>query len=70
MNFLTRAFNEVFNFFCGDWRIFWGVAFSILLVWLIEHVQALAGFRAAAGIVLMVGVSLSLIVALRRETAG
>lgn len=59
-----NVFNKIFDFFCGDWTIFWGIAFTIVLV-------KLAKDWAAPSLVLMItfllGISLSLGFSLRRE---
>ena len=64
---LNRILKEVFDFFCGDWRIFWGVAITILLVEGVEHLQWLTGVKPAVSVIFITGVSLSLVVALKRE---
>ncbi len=67
MKFIKHALKEVFDFFCGDWRIFWGVAISIALIEAFHKVSALAGLIPYAGIIFVIGVSLSLVLALKRE---
>jgi hypothetical protein len=27
-----NIFKKIFDFFCGDWRIFWGIALTVALV--------------------------------------
>ncbi len=66
-HFLVRVLKEVFDFFCGDWRIFWGVAVSIVLVEAMRRLGGLAHAVTLAGLVFVVGVSVSLVAALRRE---
>jgi hypothetical protein len=67
MNIITRGLKEIFDFFCGDWRIFWGVVVSILLIELIERIEALAFARPIAAVIFILGISLSLLIALKRE---
>jgi hypothetical protein len=69
MNIILRVLKEVFNFFCGDWRVFWGVAITTVLVELIERLAVLAYAKSFVGIIFIVGISLSLVVALKREIA-
>ena len=69
MNVVLRLLKEVFNFFCGDWHIFWGVAITAVLVELIDHLAPLAYARSFAGIIFIAGISLSLVVALKYEIA-
>ena len=70
MNMIIRILKELFNFFCGDWRIFWGVALTTVLIELIEHLAIFALFKPFAGIILIIGISLSLAIALKREITG
>jgi hypothetical protein len=69
MNIVLRILKEVFNFFCGDWRVFWGVTITTVLVELIERLAILAYAKSFAGIIFIAGISLSLVVALKREIA-
>lgn len=69
MNFIISVLKKVFDFFCGDWRIFWGVTVTIILVELLEHFATAAYIKSMGGIVLVIGISLSLIIALKREIA-
>ncbi len=69
MNIILRILKEVFNFFCGDWRVFWGVTITTVLVELIEHLAILADAKSFAGIIFIAGISLSLVAALKREIA-
>ncbi|HEY3426757.1 MAG TPA: hypothetical protein VGL27_18325 [Negativicutes bacterium] len=67
MNTSTYILKAVFDFFCGDWRIFWGVALTCVLVELVEQLTTLAVFIPFLGIIYITGISLSLISALKRE---
>ncbi|MHB8756936.1 MAG: COG4280 domain-containing protein [Bacillota bacterium] len=67
---VVRLLKEVFDFFCGDWRVFWGVAGTMALLELIEHLTALSFALPAAGFIFAIGVSASLITGLGRELAA
>lgn len=62
-----NIFKKIFAFFCGDWRIFWGIALTIVLVKLTES-RGVPNL--ALMVILLLGVSLSLGFSLRRETGG
>lgn len=68
MRLVTRFLKGLFNFFVGDWIILTGVAFTLLLVALVENLAGLAGLKDIAGVILVLGVALTLGVTLRRET--
>ena len=70
MNAIIRIFKELFNFFCGDWLIFWGVTLTIVLIEPIEHLAIFTPFKPFAYIILIIGISLSLAIALEREITG
>ncbi len=70
MTVIIRALKEVFDFFCGDWRIFWGVIATIVLVELVENFATFAYAKSVAGAIFIIGVSLSLIIALKHEITG
>lgn len=70
MKMIIRIMKEVFDFFCGDWRVFRGVALTILLIEGIKHLGVLAAVRPLAGVIFFIGISLSLTSALRREIKG
>jgi hypothetical protein len=67
MNMIIQILKEIFNFFCGDWRIFWGVSLTIVLIEVIEHLAIFMPLKPFTGIILIVGISLSLASALKRE---
>lgn len=67
MNRITHTLTAIFDFFCGDWRIFWGVAVTCILVKLVEHLSSLAVMIPFVAIIYISGISLSLVVALKRE---
>ncbi|AGK95158.1 hypothetical protein [Clostridium pasteurianum] len=66
MNIITSVLKKIFDFFCGDWIIFWGVVITLIVVKLIEQL-GVTYIGAIAGIIFMVGVSLSLVSALKKE---
>lgn len=66
MNIITSVLKKIFNFFCGDWIIFWGVAITLVIVKLIEQL-GVTYIGIIAGIIFMVGVSVSLVSALKKE---
>jgi len=67
MKIIINILKETFNFFCGDWRIFWGVAITLFALELIQHIDTLTFARPFMAIIFLIGLSLSLIVALKRE---
>ncbi len=67
MNNILSAFQAIFDFLCGDWRIFWGVAITCGLVELIKQYTILTIVIPFSGIIYVSGISLSLILALKRE---
>lgn len=66
MNLIVSILKKIFSFFCGDWIIFWGVAISLIIVKLIEQL-GVTYIGVIAGVIFMVGVSLSLVSALKKE---
>lgn len=67
MKLAKHIFNELFDFFCGDWRIFWGIAITICLVILSSHISPVSHVNWLPGIIFVIGILLSLIIALKRE---
>lgn len=57
-------FGKIFDFFCGDWRIFWGMAITLCLVEFAVKLSAPALISIA---IFLTGISLSLVFALKRE---
>ncbi|MFT8314910.1 MAG: hypothetical protein ABF633_11800 [Clostridium sp.] len=66
MNLITSVLKKTFEFFCGDWIIFWGVVITLVIVKLIEQL-GMTYIGTIAGIIFMVGVSVSLVSALKKE---
>lgn len=69
-NTIILILKELFNFFCGDWRIFWGVTLTAILIRLIENLTLFSPFKPFTYIILIIGISSSLVIALRREITG
>jgi hypothetical protein len=67
MNIIATALKALFDFFCGDWRIFWGVVVTFVLIELVEHLTILTAFIPFSGIIYIIGISLSLVIALKYE---
>ncbi|KLU58769.1 hypothetical protein CEB3_c47860 [Peptococcaceae bacterium CEB3] len=68
MKMAVRILQEIFDFFCGDWLIFWGIALTVVVIEGIERLPALASARPWAGLIFFAGVALSLMNSLKRET--
>jgi hypothetical protein len=58
-----NIFKKVFDFFCGDWRIFWGIALTIVLIELVKGWVV----PTLVLVIFLLGISLSLVFSLRRE---
>lgn len=67
MNIITDSFKAIFDFFCGDWRIFWGIAVTFVLIELAGHLTILTAVIPFSGIIYIIGISLSLVIALKHE---
>ena len=65
MKAIKRVWDEVFDFFCGDYIVFFGCAVTILLVVLID--RALTFARPAAGFILVLGIVVSFTASILRE---
>ena len=55
---------KLFDFFCGDWRVFWGIALTITLIKLAE---SCAVSNLVLVVLLLLGISFSLGISLKRE---
>ncbi len=62
-----RFLLEVFNFFSGDWTVFWGIIITVTAVIFLQHVNALPN-TILLGIILVAGITLSLWVAMGRRS--
>ena len=58
-----NIFLKIFDFFCGDWRIFWGIALTIILIEIVKSWLILP----LVIVVFLLGIALSLGFSLRRE---
>jgi phage-related holin len=67
VDMIMRVLKEIFDFFCGDWRIFWGMLIIFILIELIEHFAILSLLKPFAGFILILGISASLAIALGHE---
>lgn len=67
MKIISHIFNEIFDFFCGDWRVFWGVTLTIFLVEMLKHVIVLNAFKPPSGVIFIIGVTMSFVFALKRQ---
>ena len=67
MKLIIRILKEIFDFFCGDWRVFCGVTITLILIELIQRIDSLSLYRSFVGIIFIIGLSLSLILALKHE---
>jgi hypothetical protein len=66
-NIVLRTLWEIFDFFCGDWTVFWGIALTLILTIMIRRVGALAFALPVTGIVYIGGISISFLTALCRR---
>jgi hypothetical protein len=67
MKIIFKALKEIFDFFCGDWRVFWGVVLTLGTVILIQHLITSTYENVLSGIILISGISISLIIALKHQ---
>ncbi|HEX2916579.1 MAG TPA: hypothetical protein VH186_37815 [Chloroflexia bacterium] len=65
---VTRFLKAVFNFFVGDWIILGGVAITLLVVALLENTSASGSLKGTAGYLFIIGIALTLLITLYRET--
>lgn len=62
-----KVIKAVYNFFVGDMVILIGIAFTVIILALVENVSPLEPIRAFIGLILVLGVLASLILTLIRE---
>jgi uncharacterized membrane protein len=67
-NAILRALKAVFDFFCGDWRVFWGVGSAAACTALLVHFLSPAGMGLIPMLLYIVGIPASLWFALMKET--
>lgn len=63
-----RILGELFNFFCGDWTVFWGVTLTIVAVYLLHSVNTLSSAPILLGTLLIAGITASLWAAMGRRS--
>lgn len=59
-----NIFKKIFNFFCGDWTIFWGIVITICLVEMLVKLRVPTLIEV---IIFLIGISLSLGFAMKGE---
>ena len=55
MKQIKKVWDAIFDFFCGDYRAFFGVAVTIGVTVCLTQIGALSALRPAAGVVLVAG---------------
>lgn len=65
---IVKTLQEIFDFFCGDWRIFWCMVVTLLLVATANWLGLSTALQITAQIVMLIGVPFSLYLALQKET--
>ena len=63
-----RILWEVFDFFSGDWTVFWGIIITLATVIFIQHFSTLPNTRLLLGILLVAGITVSLWAAMGRRS--
>lgn len=63
-----RVLGELFNFFCGDWTVLWGVTITVIVVSLLHSVSTLSNASLLLGILLVAGITASLWAAMGRRS--
>ncbi|MGO9388549.1 MAG: COG4280 domain-containing protein [Methanobacterium sp.] len=63
-----RILWEVFNFFCGDWTVFWGIIITVAAILFISSVSTLPSTPLILGILLVTGITASVWAAMGRRT--
>ena len=67
MNVILKVILAVYNFFVGDLVILVGTVLTMVILALINSVGALAALRGGLGLILIVGVLVTLVATLGRE---
>ena len=65
MKAVKRVWDEIFDFFCGDYLVLIGCAITIFLVVLANNVLTFA--HPAAGLILVLGIIISFSLSILRE---
>lgn len=68
MTAITNFLKSVFNFFVGDWLILIGMVIAFVVTWLLLISTNTDAVKTWGGLLIVVGVAVSLAVTLRRET--
>ena len=63
-----RILRELFDFFCGDWTVFWGVTITIAAVFFLRSVSAFPSAPLLLGTILVAGITVSLWAAMGRRS--
>lgn len=66
--FPIRILKEIFDFFCGDWTVFWGVTITIAAVFFLSSVSAFPSASLLLGFLLVAGITVSLWAAMGRQS--
>ena len=67
MNVILKVILAVYNFFVGDLAILIGTVLTMVILALINSVGSLAALRGGSGLILIVGVLVTLVATLGRE---
>jgi len=65
LKIIKRVWDEIFDFFCGDYIVFVGCAVTVILVVIANNVLTFA--KPAAGYILVIGIVLSFVLSIMRE---
>jgi uncharacterized membrane protein len=63
-----RILMEIFDFFCGDWTVFWGVAITVATVLFLHNISTFTSAAFFLGFLLVTGITVSLWAAMGRRT--
>jgi uncharacterized membrane protein YqjE len=69
MGAIVKFFNKVFDFFCGDWIVFFGMCITILVIEIINKTFSLESLGAISGVLFVLGIAISFIIAIKREVS-
>ncbi len=63
-----RILMEVFDFFCGDWTVFWGIVITVAAVLFLRSISTLPSTPLLMGILLVTGITVSVSAAMGRRS--
>ncbi|HMK47488.1 MAG TPA: hypothetical protein VK436_12755 [Methanocella sp.] len=63
-----RILSEFFDFFCGDWTVFWGITITIAAVLILSRVNLFISTQFLLGTLLVTGITVSLWTAMGRRS--